>query len=61
MSMCTLFALQRDEAAAEVRRVCEVAGGWQAHFASQGVRPRDIESLAAQIDRPFLRQQREGF
>jgi serine/threonine-protein kinase HipA len=61
MSMCTLFALQRDEAAAEVRRVCEVVGGWQAHFAEQGVRPRDIQSLAEQIDRPFLRQQREGF
>jgi serine/threonine-protein kinase HipA len=61
MSMCTLFALKRDEAAAEVRRVCEVVRGWQAHFAAQGVRPRDVESLAPQIDRPFLREQREGF
>jgi serine/threonine-protein kinase HipA len=61
MSMCRLFALKKDEAAAEVRRVGEVVGGWRAHFESVGVRPRDVELLAEQIDRPFLRQQREEF
>jgi serine/threonine-protein kinase HipA len=61
MSMCTLFALKKDEAAAEVRRVCEVVSGWRAHFKGVGVRARDIQSLAEQIDRPFLRQQREEF
>ena len=61
MSMCTLFALKRDKAADEVRRVCAVVRAWQVHFAAQGVRRRDIELLAEQIDRPFLRSQREGF
>jgi serine/threonine-protein kinase HipA len=61
MSMSRLFALKKDEAAAEVRRVCAVVRGWRAHFGSVGVRPRDIELLAEQIDRPFLRDQREGF
>jgi hypothetical protein len=44
-----------------VRRVCAVVRGWQAHFAAHGVRPRDVESLAQQIDRPHLRDHREGF
>ena len=61
LSMCTLFALKRDQAVAEVRRVCAVVQGWQTHFAAQGVAARDIELLAEQIDRPFLREQREGF
>jgi len=61
MSMCTLFALKKDEAAAEARRVCRVVAGWQAHFAAAGVGARDIDLLAAQVDRPFLRSQREGF
>ncbi|MEW6707775.1 MAG: HipA domain-containing protein [Pseudomonadota bacterium] len=61
MSMSGLFALKKDEAAAEVRRVCSVVNGWRSHFQSVGVRPSDIELLAEQIDRPFLREQREGF
>jgi serine/threonine-protein kinase HipA len=32
--------------------------GWKAHFAACGVTGRDIDSLAEQIDRPFLRDQR---
>lgn len=35
-----------------------VVASWQTHFASIGVLPQDIAALAAQIDRPFLRQQR---
>lgn len=61
MSMARLFALSRDAAAEQVRHVCRVVGGWQAHFARCGVTVRDIASLAEQIDRPFLRAQREGF
>ena len=61
MSMSRLFALKKDEAAAEVRRVCAVVDGWRAHFEATGVQPRDIDLLAEQIDRPFLRQQREAF
>ena len=61
MSMCSQFALKKDEAAAEVRRVCRVVAGWRKHFASRGVRRRDSDLLAGQIDRPFLRDQREAF
>lgn len=58
MSMCTLFALNTDEAMADVRRVCKVVAGWQKHFAGHGVGRRDIELLSEQIDRPFLLDQR---
>jgi len=61
MSMSQLFALKKDEAAAEVRKVCAVVDGWRAHFRSVGVRPRDLDLLAEQIDRPFLHDQRKGF
>ncbi|MED5620176.1 type II toxin-antitoxin system HipA family toxin [Ideonella sp. BN130291] len=61
MSMHGLFALKKDEAAAEVRRVCGVVQGWAGHFEQAGVARRDIALLAEQIDRPFLRTQREGF
>ena len=61
MSMCRSFGLQNDEAAREVRLVIEVIGRWKEHFRSCGVSGRDIESLAEQIDRPFLEQQRREF
>jgi serine/threonine-protein kinase HipA len=61
MSMCTLFALKKDEAVREVRRVCRVVDGWRRHFADCGVTARDIETLGEQIDRSFLRRQRERF
>jgi len=61
MSMCTQFALKVDEAAEEVREVCKTVAHWKAHFAACEVGPRDIELLSEQIDRPFLREQREGF
>ena len=52
------FGLKRQEAEAEVRRVTAAVGGWKTHFAEAGVRSVDIESLAQQIDRPFLADQR---
>ena len=61
MSMCALFALKKDEATEEARRVCRVVGRWRRHFSGCGVSRHDIEMLAEQIDRPFLRGQREGF
>ncbi len=60
MSMCTMFALKRDEAAQEVAEVAAVVAGWQAHFADCGVSARDIESYTEQIDRPFLKAQRDA-
>lgn len=47
--------------AAQVRQVCEAVAGWQAHLARSGVSEADVAALAGQIDRPFLRDQREGF
>ena len=61
MSMCAMFSLKKDEAAKEVARVIEVVGRWKEHFTSCGVSMRDIEMHAEQIDRPFLKGQRDGF
>ena len=61
MSMCRYFALSDKEARAEVARVVQAVSTWKAHFAACGVSRRDVESLADQIDRPFLREQREAF
>jgi serine/threonine-protein kinase HipA len=52
------FGLKRDDAEAQVRQVVAAAAGWKDHFSSVGVRAADIESLAQQIDRPFLAEQR---
>ena len=62
MSQSELFGYDtREEAAAEVARVIEVVNGWREHFATCGVSPRDIESLASQIDGQELLSQRETF
>jgi serine/threonine-protein kinase HipA len=55
------FGLKRDEAEAQVRQVVAVAAAWKAHFAAVGVLAADIESLAQQIDRPFLADQRRAW
>ncbi len=61
MSMSALFALKKDEAAAQVRKVCRVVAGWKRWFTKAGVGVRDIEALAEHIDRPFLADQTNGF
>jgi len=61
LSMSRLFALERDDAAAEVRKVAVVVERWKEHFASVGVSRGDIELYAEQIDRSFLRDQRTEF
>ena len=55
------FGLKPAEARIEVKAVCEVVTGWKRHFAEAGVTLGDVTSLAGQIDRAFLRAQREGF
>ncbi len=60
LSMSALFSLESDEAAAEVRKVAAVASGWKEHFRACGVTAADIDQYAEQIDRPFLRQQRDA-
>jgi serine/threonine-protein kinase HipA len=59
LSMSSLFALKGGEAAQEASAVAQVVSGWKEHFAACGVRPADIDLYAQQIDRPFLREQRE--
>lgn len=61
MSECDAFGLTTAEAAAEVVRVVEVVNNWKIHFAQVGVRPRDVENLAQQIDGDYLLQQRSSF
>jgi len=61
LSMSALFALTKGEAQKEVTAVAAVVAGWKRHFAGCGVGARDIALLAEQIDRPFLREQRDGF
>jgi serine/threonine-protein kinase HipA len=60
LSMSTLFGLKSDEAAAEACAVAQVVSGWKEHFSACEVTPADIELYAQQIDRPFLREQREA-
>ena len=61
LSMCGQFGLNESDAAREVRVVVKAIEPWADHFAACGVRPRDIEALAAQIDRPFLHEQRQAY
>jgi len=61
LSMCTLFALTKNEAQREAAAVATVVAGWKKHFGARGVSARDIALLTEQIDRPFLREQREAF
>jgi serine/threonine-protein kinase HipA len=55
------FGLKKDEAIDQVKRVCKVVADWKEHFARAGARAADIESLADQIDRPFLLNQRKSY
>ena len=59
LSMSALFALNREEARREVCAVAQVVSEWKEHFAGCGVTPADISLYAEQIDRPFLREQRD--
>jgi serine/threonine-protein kinase HipA len=61
LSMSALFALKREQAIDEVCRVARVVDAWQRHLVGVGVSRGDIELLAGQIDRPFLRDQRSEF
>lgn len=54
------FALTRARAQAVAAEVAQVVQGWRAQFRASGVSARDLRTLAEQIDRPFLREQREA-
>ena len=61
LSMGTLFGLNRNAAQREIAAVASVVTQWKKHFAACGVSRHDIDALAEQIDRPFLREQREEY
>jgi serine/threonine-protein kinase HipA len=60
LSEHTAFGLRRAEARALASEVAQVVDGWQAHFAACGVNARDLQGLTEQIDRPYLRGERES-
>jgi serine/threonine-protein kinase HipA len=58
LTMSQMFALRKDDAVREVRAVARVVDGWKDHFKACGVTAGDIGLYSEQIDRPFLRDQR---
>jgi len=61
LSQCAQFGLTKDTARREVELVARTVAGWREHFAEVGVSAGDLALLSEQIDRPFLREQREEF
>ena len=61
LSMARLFSLDKNQAIREVRAVARIVDRWTEHFKEEGVTRRDIALYAEQIDRPFLREQREEY
>ncbi len=61
LSEHTQFGLKLAEAESQVRQVVAVVADWKRHFAAVGVRAADVESLAQQVDRPFLADQRRAW
>ena len=58
LSMSLMFSLGRDDAVKEASTVARVVSGWKEHFKTCGVTSADVDLYAEQIDRPFLRDQR---
>jgi serine/threonine-protein kinase HipA len=56
-----MFALDANQAVKEVRAVARVVDKWQEHFKSLRVSRHDIELYSQQIDRPFLKDQRQAY
>ena len=54
------FAISLVRAQQVVAEVAQVVSGWQPHFKKAGVAKADLALLAQQMDRPFLREQREA-
>jgi serine/threonine-protein kinase HipA len=61
LSECQQFGMDRDRAHRLIRRICETLAGWKEHFRHAGVSVADVDSLASQIDRPFLLDQRKAY
>jgi len=61
LSRANLFALTAQQARREAASVAAVVARWKEHFAAAGVTAGDIGLYADQIDRPFLRDQRDAY
>jgi serine/threonine-protein kinase HipA len=61
LSMSRMFSLDATAANREARKVARVVERWKEHFRTCGVTRADIDLYAAQIDRPFLADQRKQF
>lgn len=59
LSQSRQFWLEPKAARAHAADVARVVDGWRAHFSQAGVPAERIGQLAAAIDRPFLRGQRD--
>jgi serine/threonine-protein kinase HipA len=59
LSMSLMFSLEKDAAVREARAVARIVGGWKEHFKLCGVTSGDVDLYAEQIDRPFLKDQRD--
>lgn len=58
LSMASAYGLTQGAALGEARSVAGVVDGWRKHFLAAGVPDGVVDSLAMQIDRPALREQR---
>lgn len=58
LSEHALFGLTKEQALQEIGKVANCVDRWMQHFKKCGVSDADMDMLAAQIDRPFLREQR---
>lgn len=58
LSLCQAYGLNRPQALKEAQQVAEAVSHWRAHFEMSGVAAKDLETLAAFIDRPYLLEQR---
>ncbi len=59
LSMIQHFGLKPQEATNIVKEISLIISEWKKHFSDCGVSSNDIEDLAEQIDRPFLKDQRK--
>jgi serine/threonine-protein kinase HipA len=55
------FGLTKDSAVEVIKRVVAAVDGWKENFRALGVKERDLELMAQDIDGPLLKAQRAVF
>jgi serine/threonine-protein kinase HipA len=61
LSEVQAFGLTKDSAVEVVKQITAAVDDWKENFRSQGVKERDLETMAQYIDGPFLKAQRAAF